>query len=210
MRRAVGAEKSITKVTAASKFTTKRLTADGRRAADEGDPKYTEITPLVITGFLAAVAECGRPTQVCRDLRIHYPTIHALKRDDPDFKIAFDQAMAQAYDGFEDEARRRAFEGYLKPVYQQGMRVGEVREFSDALAMMMLKAGKPEAYNPKTELQLDHKGGIAFGELSDEEINKRINDKLTFLYGKPQNPGTQVTADEALHPTDVPRDEELW
>lgn len=40
----------------------------------------------------------------------------------------------------EEEAKRRAFEGILKPVYQKGVRVGTVREFSDTLAMFLLRA----------------------------------------------------------------------
>jgi hypothetical protein len=38
------------------------------------------------------------------------------------------------------EAVRRAKDGYIKPVFHQGVKVGEVREYSDVLLMFMLKA----------------------------------------------------------------------
>jgi len=39
-------------------------------------------------------------------------------------------------DSLEDEAVRRARDGYDKPVYQQGQCVGHVREYSDTLMVV--------------------------------------------------------------------------
>lgn len=183
-------------------------TATGAWAADPGDPKYTEITPLVITGFLAALAQCGMPTVVAREQRIHYMSLRALYREDEGFRQAWDAAMASAFEGHEDEVRRRAFQGYEKKVYQQGMLVGTQTEYSDTLAVMMIKAGKPELYNPKTVSLVEHAGsvGVAFASMTDEDLNKAINEKLAFLGvlgGHSDLVSPEVQADEAVDLNEV-------
>lgn len=180
-----------------------RKTSTGQIAAGPDDPKYTEITPIVITGFLAALSVTGRPTAVAREQRINYMSLRALYREDPKFKESWDSAMTSAFEHQEDEVRRRAFSGYERPVYQQGMLVGHTREYSDTLAVMMIKAGKPEIYNPKTTTLVEHAGSVAvaYAHMSDEDLNEAINKKLAFLGSIPTNPGKQdqVEVDEAVN-----------
>lgn len=180
-------------------------TSKGQIAAGPDDPKYTEITPLVIQAYLAALAIDGRPTTVAKELRVHYGSISALRREDPDFTAAFNLAMTQAFEFHEDEVRRRAFEGYLRPVYQQGMLVGHTREFSDRLAEMMIRAGKPELYNPKTIQVLEHSGqiGTRAGRMTDEELNDEINKKLRLLGSIPNTPQEIARNERDLHDAKV-------
>lgn len=49
-------------------------------------------------------------------------------------------------DSLEDEAVRRARDGYDKPVYQQGQCVGQVRKYSDTLMVFLLKGARPKKY----------------------------------------------------------------
>ena len=51
--------------------------------------------------------------------------------------------MRMARDNLEAEAYRRAVEGVERPVYQGGRLVGTVREYSDSLLTIMLRARHP-------------------------------------------------------------------
>lgn len=62
-------------------------------------------------------------------------------------------------DALEDEAVRRAHEGVLKPVFQQGKEVGHVREYSDALMVTMLKARRPEKFKDRVASEVSGKDG---------------------------------------------------
>jgi hypothetical protein len=55
--------------------------------------------------------------------------------------------VAEGVDRLEDEAHRRAVEGYNpRPVYHKGKKVGEIREYSDSLLALLLKSRRPEVY----------------------------------------------------------------
>ena len=56
----------------------------------------------------------------------------------------------------EDELHRRAVDGYEKPVFQGGYEVGRIRQFSDSLLALLLKANKPDKYADRQ--QVEHKG----------------------------------------------------
>lgn len=182
-----------------------RKTSSGQIAAGPDDPKYTPITPLVRTAFLAALATRGMPTVVARELRIHYLSLRVLYREDKEFKEAWDEAMGAAFAHHEDAVRIRAFEGYERPVYQQGMKVGTETVYSDRLAEIMIKAGKPETYNPKTVQTIEHAGqvGVAFSHLSDDELNAEINKRLRFLGALPPNTGDPVEPDDVVDPKEL-------
>jgi hypothetical protein len=49
----------------------------------------------------------------------------------------------------EDEAKRRACNGVLKPVFQGGKKVGVVREYSDTLLIFLLKCWHPARYGDR-------------------------------------------------------------
>lgn len=79
-------------------------------------------------------------------------TMYRWRADDLEFAKAWDAALDIAGDMLEDEAIRRGFDGVLKPVYQGGVKVGSVREYSDGLAALLLKAHKPEKFRDRVEL----------------------------------------------------------
>jgi hypothetical protein len=62
------------------------------------------------------------------------------------FAQAYGDAMEAGTDLIEQEARRRAVEGYDRPVFQRGKLVGVVRVYSDELAVMLLRGRRPEVY----------------------------------------------------------------
>lgn len=56
----------------------------------------------------------------CRAVNIGSATVYKLRNEDADFAAAWDDALEDAYDYLEAEARRRAFEGVEEPVVYQG------------------------------------------------------------------------------------------
>lgn len=75
----------------------------------------------------------------------------ASKQDDgtyrDDFAVRWQSAVRDGVDVLEDEAHRRAVVGVEKPVYQQGVMVGTVTEYSDNLLGLKLRGKRPEVYN---------------------------------------------------------------
>jgi hypothetical protein len=68
------------------------------------------------------------------------------------FKALFDEAHEDALDALEEEARRRAVDGVLEPVYQGGEKVGTIRKYSDALLMLLLKGKRPDTFRERHEV----------------------------------------------------------
>jgi hypothetical protein len=79
-------------------------------------------------------------------LGINRVTMYRWRQDDPSFAQAYSDAMEAGTDLIEQEARRRAVEGFDRPVYQRGRMVGVVRVYSDELAVMLLRDRRPEVY----------------------------------------------------------------
>lgn len=155
-----------------------------RKAADPSEPKYLNFDLLPVReAFLAALACHPIVSQVCVDLKLNPSQVYAARNRDPDFKKAWDKAIDDGVSWMEDQARRRAFNGVPRPVFQGGVRVGEVTEFSDTLAVAMLKRHRPEQYNPATVQKVEHSGvvGTVYASLSDEELDKKLDSMLGFL-----------------------------
>jgi hypothetical protein len=81
-------------------------------------------------------------------------TVYERRDADPEFAKAMADAIESGVDDLELEARRRAKDGSLKPVFQGGEHVGDIREYSDTLTIFLLKAHRPEKYrdNHKHEI----------------------------------------------------------
>lgn len=101
--------------------------------------------------FLVEFALCGNVLRSANKARITRRTVYLWLETDAEFKKLYELAREDAIDALEEEARRRAHDGYLKPVYQQGEMVGQIREFSDTLMVLLLKGHKPETYKDRVE-----------------------------------------------------------
>lgn len=77
--------------------------------------------------------------------------------------LEYAEAFAAAKDEFvevlEVEARRRAADGTLEPVFFKGEQCGEIRKYSDTLMIFLLKANRPDKYRDEvriiTESEID-------------------------------------------------------
>lgn len=105
--------------------------------------------------------------KLCDSLRINRRTFYHWRKNDPDFDREFLEAQAMLVHFLEDEAYRRAVTGVQKPVFQGGVQVGVITEYSDTLLALLLKANAPGKYKDKPS----------------NEINLAINDtKLIHVH----------------------------
>ena len=81
------------------------------------------------------------------------------KREDPEYRAAFEVATSLAVEALEDTAFERARYGTLKPVFHKGKICGYVKELSDTLLIFTLKAALPEKYRERATIEHTGKDG---------------------------------------------------
>jgi len=120
-----------------------------RRTPEKADWKPAFITELLHTGNVTLSAQKAK---------VGRQYAYQARESDPAFAAAWKEAVEASVELMEAEARRRAVEGYLKPVYQSGKKVGEIREYSDTLLIFLLKAHAPEKYRDRHHVE--HSGAV--------------------------------------------------
>lgn len=104
--------------------------------------------------FFGALREGQHVRDAARTAKVHCTTIYDRREADPAFRAAWDAARAIGTNELKAEARRRAYFGTLKPIFQGGKKVGTVIEYSDTLLMFLIKARDPRYRdNHRVELQ---------------------------------------------------------
>ena len=124
-----------------------------RRAATNATPQRMR------EAFLKELRRRGNVSDAARAAGVDRSTPYRWREAEPEFAAAWDDAVEVAVDSLEKEAWRRARDGVLKPVYQKGEKVGQVREYSDQLMVTLLKAHRPEKYRERTQTELTGLGG---------------------------------------------------
>jgi hypothetical protein len=145
--------------------------------------------PLKKRRFLERYAETASIAMASRHAGVSRRTHLNWRKKDRRFEAACHEALESAIDEIEAEARRRAKDGILEPVYYGGKAVGAVRTYSDTLLMFLLKAARPEKYRD------NYSGFSEPPRANREEIIKGIQDKLARLAAQhtpPRNEGPSV------------------
>ncbi len=125
--------------------------------ADTNDTRKGKSARDWAPRFLKALAATANIKAACEAAKVPRKTVYRRRNSDQVFAEAMADALDDAVDDMELEARRRAFEGTEKPVFQGGAEVGRIREYSDTLAIFLLKAHRPEKYRERHEVR--HTGG---------------------------------------------------
>ncbi|MCK9513769.1 MAG: terminase [Pigmentiphaga sp.] len=120
---------------------------------------HEEATARAKERFLAELERMANVSAAARKAKVPRSTAYDWYAADEEFAAAWDQAVEVAVDSLEQEAWRRARDGTLKPVFQRGEKVGQVREYSDQLMVTLLKAHKPEKYRERVSNELTGPGG---------------------------------------------------
>ena len=156
----------------------KRTAKNGARRDNHQAMTGNKLPQHKKKAFLTAYAQLGTITHAARATKIdrscHYRWIK-----DPSYVEAFEVAEAQAIDTLEGEAWRRAVEGNKKPVFHQGMKVGEVTDYSDVLLIFLLKGRFPERYKDNYEFNLNAPTAV----------------QINFSHKKEESPGARPGAD---------------
>jgi len=96
--------------------------------------------------FLAPLRETGNISAAARSARITRASAYQRRKEDGEFSDAWDDAIEEAVDALEEEARYRALIGRERKVYYKGAEVDTIRMYSDQLLILLLKAHRPEKY----------------------------------------------------------------
>jgi len=118
--------------------------------------------------FLAAYAECGVITQAAKTAKCNR-NMHYEWLNDQEYKKRFEDAHEQACDNLEQEARRRAIEGWDEPVYQNGVKCGVKRKRSDTLLIFLMKGAMPDKYKERVSQEVDAKISATAKIIEDED-----------------------------------------
>ncbi len=126
--------------------------------------------------YLIALAETGNRTHAAKLAGIERTTPYTPQwKQDEAFQERLRQAKEAAADLIESEIYRRAVEGVDKPTgWYKGVAGGVVREFSDVLAMFLLKGLRPETYRERVELQAAMLN-LDLNRLDDESLERIAN-----------------------------------
>ena len=97
--------------------------------------------------MLEALARGLSPRRAAEAAGLGRSTAFLWRQQDPEFAAKWNEAVAEGIDLLEDEARRRAVDGYNeRPIFRDGVQVGEIRTYSDRLLIFLLKRRRPEVY----------------------------------------------------------------
>lgn len=133
------------------------------------------------------LGELGCVAITCRVAGISTPTFYRWKANDPHFADQCADAIELATDQLEIEARRRAVDGVLKPIYRKGIQVGTVRVYSDRLLSLLLTGNRPEKYRkPGTHITVNNHRATVSGDGATDIAPERqamLNRLRTIIVG---------------------------
>ena len=123
--------------------------------------KRLKLTKARQERFLASLAETGNVTAAVAAAGTSRTRVYELRKVDPAFAAAWEEAEEIAADALEAEARRRAVEGTQEPLVSAGKLVRDddgqpiaVRRYSDNLLLALLKTHRPPRRERSVRLQL--------------------------------------------------------
>lgn len=130
--------------------------------------------------FLTTLQDTGNITASCMVAGIQRTTAYRRKEADAEFREAWDAAIEISVDKLEYVARNRAVDGVREPIYYKGDVVGHVHKPSDRLMELLLKAHRPDKFNPVQKLE--HSGGVSVSVMQFGAGNIQDNQPVTIEY----------------------------
>jgi hypothetical protein len=145
--------------------------------------------------FLATLADVPNVSEACRMAGISRKAAYLYRAQDGRFREAWDDALETSTDSLVGEAYRRARHGTENPVYQGGELVGHKREFSDLLAIFLLKCHRREVYGDRSKAEITHQGPD--GGPIRFDPTKCTDDELRAIIERAGrgDPGTEATGE---------------
>jgi hypothetical protein len=111
-------------------------------------------------GFIDVLRTTANISRAARESGLSSSTVYRRRATNISFATLWDAALAEALDAVEEVVIDRVRNGVIKPVFYGGKEIGAVRQYSDQLAMFVLKSKRPEIYNrpttPQDAVQVDY------------------------------------------------------
>lgn len=105
--------------------------------------RHPAVSAAARQAFLEALSAGWSVTHAAADAGAHRRRFYDLRDADANFGAEWDEAIVMGTEALEDEARRRAVDGWDEPVYQKGELVGHIRRYDSALIQFLLKKRDP-------------------------------------------------------------------
>ncbi len=99
------------------------------------------------TCFIELLRRTANVSRAAREAGLASSTVYRQRARLKAFAAEWDNAVAEALDALEESVIDRVRDGVSRPVFYAGEQVGTVRQYSDQLAMFVLKSKRPEIYN---------------------------------------------------------------
>jgi hypothetical protein len=128
-------------------------------------------------GFIDVLRTTANISRAAREAGLSSSTVYRRRATNISFATLWDAALAEALDAVEEDVIDRVRNGVLKPVFYGGKEIGAVRQYSDQLAMFVLKSKRPEIYNrastaPQDAVQLD------YDQMTEAEAEAEFDHKI--------------------------------
>ena len=125
-----------------------------RRGTAMAKKNDTKTTPEKRARFLSLLSECGNVSRAARLAKLNRTALYDFYEKDPEFAGLWDKCAKLGAYALKDEARRRATEGILNPIFYKGQKCGVKREFSDTLLICLLKAAFPDEFAERKKAEV--------------------------------------------------------
>jgi len=123
--------------------------------------------------FLETLRETANVSAAARAAGMARASAYGLRKREPEFREAWDDALEEALDDLEAELRRRALEGVERPVFYGGKECGSVRNYSDSLGMFLLRSRRGTVFAESAA-----RGRDRTGDDEVEDAKTRLRERL--------------------------------
>ncbi len=124
--------------------------------------------------FIEVLRETGNVTLAAQHAGQSRNQVHDVRQHSEHFAAQWDDALEEATDLLEAEARRRALTGIDKPMFFKGEVVASTKKYSDPLLMFLLEAYDPQMF--RDDGKVEQPGATDVGVDRDRE--KRTMERL--------------------------------
>ncbi len=129
--------------------------------------------------FIEVLRETGNVTLAAQHAGQSRNQVYDVRQRSKRFAAQWDDALEEATDLLEAEARRRAFTGIDKPMFFKGEVVGSTKKYSDRLLMFLLEAYNPQEFRDGGKVE--HPGATDAGVDKDREWLMERLDRMAAL-----------------------------
>jgi hypothetical protein len=147
-------------------------------------------TNAMRTAFLEHLAISANVAACERLVNVSPGSAYRERRRTPQFALDWDAVMHQALDELEARLFERAVHGVEKDVYYAGKSCGRVRNYSDTLAMFILRARRPDVYGRRAEAAKNAAPNAAPNAAQDARalLERKLDSIATHLAAQQSQP----------------------